>query len=270
MDWAVAKPVIVMLALPPAGPLALALFGLLLALIAGARWAWLRGAARAMVVLGVALAWITSCGIFSGPLIAWLESENPVALDPDRLRDEMRGRDPPGAIVVLGGGVRVNVAERPRHQTPNAFTLERLAQGVLLARASGLPILVTGGRPPRTEESEARTMARTLETHFGARARWVEERAADTAGNANETARLLKAAGIRRVVLVTHAYHMRRARPVFEAAGLSVIAAPHGYGGSTDAAVFTDFVPTSTSIQWSWLGVHEAVGLLWYRAQRLM
>ena len=270
MGWACAKPVIVRLGLPPAGPLLLGVLGLLVALIAGARRAWLRGAARAMVVLGVALAWVTSCGIFSGPLIAWLESDNPVTLDPDRLREEMKGRDPPGAIVVLGGGVRVNAAERPRHQTPNAFTLERLAQGALLAHASGLPILVTGGRPPRAEESEARTMARVLETQFGVRARWIEERAADTAQNANESARLLKAAGIRRVVLVTQAYHMRRARPVFEAAGLSVLAAPHGYGGSTDAAVLGDFIPTSTSIQWTWLGVHEAVGLLWYRAQRVL
>jgi len=50
------------------------------------------------------------------------------------------------AIVVLGGGRRVAAAEYGG-DTVNGFSLERLRYAAFLHRASGLPILASGGKP---------------------------------------------------------------------------------------------------------------------------
>lgn len=53
----------------------------------------------------------------------------------------------------------------------------------------------------------------------------------DTADNARLSAAMLKAEDIERIVLVTHAFHMPRARQLFAAEGLSVAAAPTDFRG---------------------------------------
>ncbi len=262
MEGASLKGVISALLLPPAGPLLLALVGALLmrkGSLARAR------AGRRLLALGLVSAWLLSTPVVAEALIGWVESFSPPTLTGDALAAQMRGSAAPGAIVVLGGGVRHNAREWPEHEYPNARTLERLAFGALLARRSGLPVLVSGGTPPRREAAEAEMMARTLRASFGVSPRWVEGRSRDTAENASESARLLRADGIRRVVLVTQAYHMPRARAAFVAAGLDVIAAPHGFAGNFDIDGWGAFVPSAGAIGLSWLATHEAIGLLWYR-----
>ena len=61
-----------------------------------------------------------------------------------------------------------------------AMTLDRMRAGVVLARRTGLPILVTGGSLDRDAEPIARQMARSLKDDFGIAARWVEPQAKDT------------------------------------------------------------------------------------------
>ena len=72
-------------------------------------------------------------------------------------------------------------------------------------------------------------MKSALESEFGVAVRWVENRSANTRENAAESARLLRprdADGIRRIVLVSHGFDMRRARLEFEAVGFEVLPAP--------------------------------------------
>lgn len=246
------------LALPPAGPLLLMLIGVTLQL---------RGRRRGglgLVVAGLFAAWMSALSPVSGALMQWIERDE-VALSGERLRAEMASAAPPGAIVVLAGGMAHNERELPDVERPNELSLARLAHGAWLARASGLPLLLSGGRPPLRDLAEARVMARTLERGFGLAPRWVEERSRDTADNASESAKLLRAAGIRRIVLVTHAYHMRRAAAAFEAAGLQVLRAPHGFAGDPRFEGPASLVPGAGAIRGSWLALHEALGLLWYR-----
>lgn len=262
MDGTSLKWLISSLLLPPAGPLLLALLGVLLARKgAGARARVGRGA----LALGLLSAWLLSTPVLAEAMIGWIEAFSPPALTGDALAAQMRGPAPPGAIVVLAGGVRHNEREWPRHDYPNTRTLERLSFGALLARESGLPVLVSGGTPRERETSEAGLMAWTLEKSFGLKPRWIEDRSRDTADNARESARLLRADGVNRVVLVTQAYHMPRARAAFAAAGLEVIAAPHGFAGNFGIDGLGSFVPSAGAIALSWLATHEAVGLLWYR-----
>ncbi len=264
MDESDIKSLFSLLVLPPSGPLLLALLGGLLAL----RRKSGRGA-RALLGLGLISAWLLSTPAVAEALIGWLESWSPNVLTARQLASEVKGRQAPGAIVVLGGGVRHNKREWPDAEWTNQRTLERLAFAARLARASGLPVLVSGGTPKRREASEAQLMARALHASFGLDARWTEDHSGDTAGNARESAKTLRAAGVTRIVLVTQAYHMPRALGAFRAAGLEVIAAPHGFLGGSGVDSWRDFVPSAGAVTTSWLATHELVGLLWYRVREV-
>ena len=122
------------------------------------------------------------------------------------------------AIVVLGGG---KYAQAPEYggDTVSAKGLVRLRYAAALQRRTGLPLLVSGGSPEGGTTDEAKTMRIALEQDFGVPVRWSEDRSANTLENAQLTRKLLEREGIRRICLVTHAWHMPRARLAFEHAG---------------------------------------------------
>lgn len=134
------------------------------------------------------------------------------------------------AIVVLGGGRRHGAPEFGG-ETLNRDTLERVRYGAVLARATGLPLLVTGGKPGIGDRAEADLMRDTLEREFGLPVRWTENGSDTTRDNARLSAQWLRKDGIERVLLVTSAAHVRRARDNFERQGLVVVPAPTGYLG---------------------------------------
>jgi len=130
------------------------------------------------------------------------------------------------AVVVLAGGIRRD-APVAGQATLMPEPLERLAGGVETARATHLPMLLSGGRV-EPGVAEADVMQSVLVQAFGVEARWLERRSRTTRENARESAKILLPLGLRRVVLVTSALHMPRAVREFEAAGFTVIAAPTG------------------------------------------
>ncbi len=161
------------------------------------------------------------------------------------------------AIVVLAGGMRRN-AEEYGADTLNALSLERARYAAFLFRRTGLPILVTGG-VLQGGEPEAELIRRTLEDEFGVRVRWVETLSRDTHENAVFSVRILQQAGIRRAVLVTHAFHLRRARREFSAAGLDVVPAPIQIPNGPSASL-AGLIPTMNALHGSYFAVHELVG----------
>lgn len=163
------------------------------------------------------------------------------------------------AIVVLGGGREQNDPAWGGDQ-PSPMALERLRYAARLVRASGLPLLVSGGlhfgRPP----SEAALMAEVLERDFGVPVRWREESSRTTWENAAGTAELLQREGIRRIVLVTQAWHMPRARWSFEAVGFEVVAAPAGFLGVPNGRPLGGWLPEAKAAWQSGLLLNEALG----------
>lgn len=151
-------------------------------------------------------------------------------LEPTPIRDPASVRSSTGAqaIVVLGGGRSVGAPEYAG-ETMTRDTLERVRYGAVLARASGLPLLVSGGKPGIGERTEADLMREALEREFGVPVRWAESASNTTRDNARLSAAVLKSNGIERVLLVTHAVHMKRARANFEREGLIVVPAPTGF-----------------------------------------
>lgn len=169
------------------------------------------------------------------------------------------------AIVILGGGRRIDSPEYGG-DTPNAFTLERLRYAARLFRATGRPILVTGGTPGGGSTPEGELMAKALNQDFMIPVQWVENRALTTWDNARYSAAILKQAGVKRIYLVSHAWHQRRAVPLFEREGLAVIPAGTGFSSSDSNDVF-DWIPSSRAYMETCLALHEWLGILWYKTR---
>lgn len=225
-------------------------------LLIGAAGFWLlkrrRKLGRALIGFSLAGVWLLSTPIISAVLLDSLKPA-PVALT---------GREA-DAIVILGGGSNRNSLEFSG-DTLNRFSLERARYGAWLAKRLHKPVLVTGGAPEGGALSEGEIMRATLLDEFGVATKWLEPYASNTRENARNSADILHKAGIRRIYLVTHAWHLRRAIPEFEAAGFKVVPAGTGYFMESDFSSL-DFLPNGKALDKSYLAMHEWIGLLWYR-----
>ncbi len=239
------------LLLPPGIFLLLGLAALAVARRRRRAGAWLGLAA-------VVLAWAFSTPLAGKALLRSLEWYPP--LDPHRLPVGA------GAIVVLGGGAYPGAPEYGGAGGVSGALLERLRYGVFLARRSGLPILVTGGNVfAGPQAPEAREAARVLAEDYGIAPRWVEDRSRNTRENARRSRALLARAGIRRVLLVTHAWHMPRAARAFRRAGLDVVPAPTLFAtsGNQDLTLLA-WLPAASGLEATYTAAHEYLGILWY------
>lgn len=168
------------------------------------------------------------------------------------------------AIVVLGCDRYANAPEYGSDEV-SACTLMRLRYASELHRRSGLPLFLSGGRPMGEPESEAALMDRALRVHFGIAARWLEEQSGNTGTNAANTAALLRAENVRRVVLVTHAMHMPRAVRSFRRHGLTPLPAPtHFYSAPDHRPAWFAVLPSGGALLASGMVCYELLGLAWY------
>lgn len=207
----------------------------------------------AVALLGSLLLLAQSLPLVSGALIATLEERaGPVITDPEGAQ----------AIVLLAGGLHRDASEYGG-DTVNERSLVRLRYAAVLARRFGLPVMVSGGVPIEGRLAEADAMSDVLERELGVPVRWREVRSRDTADNALFSAQILQADGVRRIVLVTEAFHMPRARKLFEHAGLQVVSAPTGFKGGRDGPKAFDFLPQAKAMQISYFALHEWLGIGW-------
>jgi len=223
--------------LPPSGLLLLAILGLFLI----KRRPRL---GRACLVLAIGSLWLLSTLGVSDVLCGL--AEHYPALD-------LRSAAGAQAIVILGGGGQRALAPEYGGPAADSLLLERLSYGAYIARKTGLPILVTGFH------IEATAMQATLQRNFGIDPRWVDAAAFDTFLNAGNSARLLKADGIQRIILVTHATHMWRSVHEFTAAGLEVIPAPMGMLARREPGIFL-YVPEADALRRSVIAITELLG----------
>jgi uncharacterized SAM-binding protein YcdF (DUF218 family) len=188
------------------------------------------------------------------------------------LRGLERGIGPPGAqsaplpapqaIVILGADATAT-GPGPGQAQVGALTLERLRGGAALARASGLPVLVTGGVVSEAGPPVAMLMARSLAEDFSTPARWVEPASKTTWENAAFSAAMLRREGIGTVLLVTHAWHMRRALIAFRAVGLTALPAPLP-PERAPRLTWGSVVPRVSAWERGYFALHEWIGCAWY------
>lgn len=197
-----------------------------------------------MLILALASLWLMSLPVVCDALTGLAEVYPP--LDWARAAQAR-------AIVILGGGGQRSYAPEYGGPAADPVLLERLTYGAFVAHKTGLPVLVTGLK------IEASAMRATLQRNFGIEPRWVDDRSHDTFDNAACSMRLLEAAGIRRIVLVTSATHMRRAVHEFTDAGAEVVPAPAGMLARRDPG-FTQYMPNADAMLRSQIAINELLG----------
>lgn len=232
---------------PPLLLVVVALGGLLL----GLRW---RRLGRAVTWGALCLLYMLSTPFVGSRLLASQQTEP--AFDP------AAGIAGAGAIVVLSADI---APFQPDYggETVAALTLERLRRGARLHRETGLPILVSGGVMPERDRSLADVMAEALTEDFRVPVRWLEGASYTTAENAFYSAQTLRAEGIRKVLLVTSAWHMPRSLLAFRAFGLDPVPVPTGFVVPTNWRL-PSWLPSGRSLQQSQWALHEMIGRAYY------
>jgi uncharacterized SAM-binding protein YcdF (DUF218 family) len=263
-DWLVQwgleawKPALRALVMPPVPMLLLVLLGLALV----RRRPWL---GRSLGVAGVLATWVI-CTPWAGHALQTALTQPPPALSAGQIAALRQA--PHTAILVLGAGRRTLQLEYGQPDlTP--LTLERLRYGWWLARQTGLPLGYSGGVGHGASDglTEAEAVALVTRRDQGVPLRWSEQQSRDTNENARYSVAMLQAAGVNRVVVVTHGFHQRRVQAAFQRAiarsgrPLDVVAAPVGLRPAPSGAL-SDYLPGSQGLLDSSIALHEWLGRL--------
>ncbi len=236
--------------LPPTGPLILIAAGIAL-------FRWWRRIGGMIVILGWLSMYLASIPFTAALLNSWLEVYSP--LTPQAM-EEMEN----GVIVVLGGPDRYHDAPEYGSDMPGAKGLERLRYAAHLHRTTGLPLLAVGGKVVESN-AIAELMVQGLVEDFQVPVKWIVAKSRNTFDNAKYAGELLLRERITEVYLVTHAWHMRRAKLAFEDQGLTVTPAPTAFTTPSimDRGWFA-WLPRGETLQRTNWALHEMAGMLWY------
>jgi len=206
---------------------------------------------RALAVLSLTTLLILSLPITGNALLRSLETA------PSITEAQLKGIQ---AIVILGGGKNNNAPEYGGIDTVSKWTLERLRYGAQLQQETVKPILVTGGAP-YGGRPEADAMAEILKQSFHAKTVWVEDKSNDTTENAAYSAKILKQHGITNIALVSQAWHLPRAKTLFEKQGLTVTLAGTGYTTGENQTI-SQWLPDASALVKSSISIKEYLGAL--------
>ena len=168
------------------------------------------------------------------------------------------------AIVVLGGATR---GDTHMGTLPDLNQqADRLVHAAALYKAGKAPLLVLSGGSHGDARPEAQMMRETLAVMgVPTRAMLLEGASRDTHDNALYTAVILNGKGVRKILLVTSAFHMRRAVALFEAQGFEVEPTPTDYQRLVAAPVLPRWLPTVDDLARTTIALKEHVGFWVYR-----
>jgi uncharacterized SAM-binding protein YcdF (DUF218 family) len=242
----------------------------LVLLLIGARTIpWRRGAGWLLVLLAVAGLWLSGCaGVGEWLMRDVLQAPPPIdSAARARLRQEM-ARTGAVAIVALGGGSESHAPEYGAPDLTDA-SFERLRYAVWLSRETGAPIGFSGGvgHAQPNGMAEATIAARVAVREFNRPLRWAEGESRDTRENAAFTVAALRGEGVRRIVLVTHAWHMPRALRAFQQASvaakadITITPAPMAWAPRVERTALR-WMPSSEGSTLVRQSLREVIGLL--------
>jgi uncharacterized SAM-binding protein YcdF (DUF218 family) len=238
---------VLFLILPPASLILLMGLGFLV----GAR----RFLGRLLIALGFLLLYLLSISPVSDALLGPIETAFPPWKDGPVKAD---------AIVVLGGGV-MDLTWLAQACEPSDTSKERALKGITIYRKHRLPLVFMGGNgdPSGTTVcNDADALARTaVELGVPARDVKTENKSRNTLESARALKNVIKGNSI---VLVTSAYHLKRATAMFTKQGFRVMPAPAGYRCEHKKLTFFSFIPRVESLVDSSTAIYEYTSFLWY------
>ncbi|TQV88970.1 YdcF family protein [Aliikangiella coralliicola] len=243
--------------LPPGINLLLLIVGL--AMLGFSRF---RRSAIALISLGCISLVVLSTPTVSDSLIASLEVDEAIKMP--QLKALQADQQTDRAIVVLSGGRLSRAPEYGEIDTVSAQTLLRIRYAGWLQKRLHLPVLLSGGSVFNEATSEAVLMNQVMVSSFNIAPKWIESQSKNTAENAVYSSQILKQNNINEILLITHAWHMPRAKKEFEKQGITVIPAPMSFSSNKKPGNFTDYLPNAKALHRSSSALHELLGNLWY------
>ena len=161
------------------------------------------------------------------------------------------------AIVVLGAGSY-------NKNTLDGDSLNRLVGGYILYKKLHLPIIFSGGYATSTRSTA--NIAKKILEQMGVNSKdiFIDNKSFDTNQNAIYTAKICRKQNFRKIILVTSAYHMRRAVMLFKKHNLDVIPYPVDFKES-HSYNFYSYLPTLGNLVISTEALREYLGYLYYK-----
>ncbi len=164
---------------------------------------------------------------------------------------------PEGEVIVILGGGAYNTGILKEDST------KRLLTGFVLHKQTGLPIILSGGASVGALP-EAEIMKNLLLTLGVDKGRiYTDVNSKDTKENAQEVKKLCQRLACKKVVLVSSAYHMKRAVISFKRVGLEVSPYPTDFKRDLRYNLYS-FLPKMGVLADSYKALREYLGMLWY------
>ncbi|MCX7965926.1 MAG: YdcF family protein [Syntrophorhabdaceae bacterium] len=169
------------------------------------------------------------------------------------------------AYVVLGGGLNENAPDLVGEGQLTSESLPRVIDAYRLYRMERKPIILSGGRV-YGKKPEAEVAKRFL-ISLGVSEKDIitEENSKDTYENAQLVKEILSKKGLKRIVLITSAFHMKRSEQLFKKHFSFVLPYPTGYRTSRSDYTIMSYMPHGENIAFVAYSVKEYLGILFYR-----
>ena len=199
------------------------------------------------------LMWALTTTPISNALLRGLESDFDVPENPQG-----------DVIILLGGGVADGAPDLTGIGAPSEQMIARIVTAVRLQKRLKIPIIISGGTVYKHIKLEAPVVKRFL-VDLGVPSDMIimENKSRDTRENARFSGEICVRSGYIRPLLVTSAFHMKRAVKCFHKAGIAVSPAPAGFKSWPNRRYgWNDYLPgrfTDISIV-----TREYLGLLFY------
>jgi len=174
------------------------------------------------VGIGTLIFYLMCTGFVADKTMGWLENKCP----PPSLNEVEKG----DIIIMLGGGAIQDSQDVDGEGTLCASPANRLLTAVRLHKMLDLPILLSGGQVYADSGAEALIALRILQTlDVPPEKILVEGKSINTTQNAIFSAQILRDKNFHKPILVTSAFHMRRAVLNFQQQGFEVIPYPSDF-----------------------------------------
>jgi uncharacterized SAM-binding protein YcdF (DUF218 family) len=215
--------------------------------------------ARPLLVVLLSLFYIVSIPLTSDLLMRWIEVPRSTRTALRRSYD---------VAVVLAGMVDLRISNGDFVEYNES--IDRILQGMRLVQSNQAAVLlISGGSGMLADQSvrESPLLAEFAARWGLSRARIiVESESRNTHENARYSAEIIRRRGFQKILLVTSAFHMRRALACFRKQGLDPDILPVDFrsAGGVDPG---SFIPSSGALELTRQAMREIMGLLAYKVR---
>ena len=212
---------------------------------------------KMLIYIAIGVLYIISTPLFSNNFFKLVEGSE--------YRMPISAIDSADAIVVLSGILGINeVGDSTYVEWGDP---DRFFEGIALYKAGmAQKLIFTGGKMPwdKAKKTEGEVLKEyAIENGIPLEKILVTKDVENTAEEAVAVSELISPS--KRIILVTSAYHMYRAKRLFEKQGFQVITFKIDYKTNRNSKItFMDFLPSAQNLELSETGIREIIGRLFY------